>query len=78
MVLAGLPEDVTLDEIKKHFTQAGVLATDPLTQAAKIRLYQDPVSKHPKGDASICYAKKESVELATTVSFIAHFFFKVT
>ncbi|CAN0405937.1 unnamed protein product, partial [Discosporangium mesarthrocarpum] len=58
--------DVTTEEIKEHFSKCGIIATDPLTQKPKIKLYRDPLG-HPKGDGSVCYAKAESVSMAMEV-----------
>ena len=66
MYVAGLPSDVTEDELRAHFAKCGVLAVDPLTSAPKIRLYRDEEG-HPKGDCSICYANAESVALAEQI-----------
>lgn len=64
----GLPEDATLDEVSVFFSKVGIIELDPETQRPKIKLYRhkEEGSKQDKlkGDASICYARPESVELA--------------
>jgi HIV Tat-specific factor 1 len=76
--VTGLPQDCTIDEIATTFAKAGLLDLDPETQRPKIKLYRYKESDAPencttsligmpKGDASICYARPESVELAVTL-----------
>jgi hypothetical protein len=65
--VTGLPVDTTEDEIALVFSKAGIIALDPETQRPKVKLYRDKESGHLKGDASIGYARPESVELATTL-----------
>ncbi|CAM9179509.1 unnamed protein product, partial [Hapterophycus canaliculatus] len=62
----GLPIDVTMEEIREHFNKCGIIATDPLTQQPKIKIYKDEEG-NPKGDGSVCYVKPESVEMAINV-----------
>eukprot|EP00752_Nemacystus_decipiens_P005959 g5381.t1 len=62
----GLPMDITTEELREHFNKCGIIATDPLTQHPKIKIYKDEEG-HPKGDGSVCYAKSESVEMAINV-----------
>ena len=40
LLTIGLPLDVTMEEIKEHFGKCGIIATDPLTQQPKIKLYK--------------------------------------
>jgi HIV Tat-specific factor 1 len=56
-----LPLDVTVDEIKEHFSKCGILQEDAQRQP-KIKLYQEDGKF--TGNALIMYAKPESVELA--------------
>jgi len=81
--VTGLPKDATEREVETFFSKAGILDLDPETQHAKIKLYRyrekDLGSDNRngtrsniqvgqcKGDASICYARPESVELALTL-----------
>jgi RNA recognition motif-containing protein len=49
------------------FSKVGIIELDPETQRPKIKLYRHKEGAEagkPKGDASICYARPESVELA--------------
>ncbi|CAM9457457.1 unnamed protein product [Scytosiphon promiscuus] len=62
----GLPVDVTMEEVREHFNKCGIIATDPLTQQPKIKIYKDEEG-NPKGDGSVCYVKPESVEMAINV-----------
>ncbi|CAM9706513.1 unnamed protein product [Ectocarpus sp. 4 AP-2014] len=62
----GLPVDIEVEEVREHFSKCGIIATDPLTQQPKIKIYKDDEG-HPKGDGSVCYAKAESVEMAINV-----------
>ena len=65
----GLPKDTDEDEVATYFAKVGILDLDPDTQNPKIKLYRcKNVDKiFPKGDASICYARPESVELAIQI-----------
>lgn len=64
--IQGLPHDTTLEELTKFCSKAGIIELDPETQRSKIKLYREQKdgSSKLKGDASICYARPESVELA--------------
>lgn len=66
--ITGLPKDVTEEQLARVFAKAGILDLDPLTQRPKIKIYRN---KEPpgqcKGDASLCFARPESVELAITL-----------
>mmetsp|Transcript_23105 Transcript_23105/g.54616 ORF Transcript_23105/g.54616 Transcript_23105/m.54616 type:complete len:577 (-) Transcript_23105:269-1999(-) len=66
--ISGLPtEGVTVEDIQKYFSKAGLLDLDPETLRPKIKLYKDSSTGKLKGDASICYARSESVELALQI-----------
>jgi hypothetical protein len=65
----GLPPDTDEDEVSKFFSKVGIIELDPETQRPKIKLYRHKEGAEEKagklkGDASICYARPESVELA--------------
>ncbi|KAL3937130.1 MAG: hypothetical protein SGBAC_007685, partial [Bacillariaceae sp.] len=66
--VTGLPtdKDVTENDIQKYFSRAGLLDLDPESLKPKIKLYRTS-SGVLKGDASICYAKAGSVNLAVQV-----------
>lgn len=70
--VTGLPEDATDTELALFFSKAGIISLDPETHRPKIKLYihKDKTSLDYgkcKGDASICFARPESVELAITL-----------
>jgi HIV Tat-specific factor 1 len=72
--ITGLPPDVTVDEVATVFGKAGIIDLDPETQRPKIKLYKhkDGTAAHQaggqcKGDGSLCFARKESVDLALTL-----------
>ena len=68
--ISNLPQNITKDEIYKYFSRAGVLDLDPDTQLPKIKLYyhkQGDLKGKLKGDASLCYAYPESVDIALQV-----------
>lgn len=53
-----------------YFSKVGILDLDPETQRPKVKLYRDNSPSGGgalKGDASICYARPESVELALQI-----------
>ena len=68
--VTGLPFDADEDEIASYFGKVGVLDLDPETQHPKIKLYRRRKGDASgpegslKGDASVCYARAESVDLA--------------
>jgi len=70
----GLPEDITVEQLKEFFSKAGVIRLDPHTGIffgnsllfvgkEKIKIYCDE-NQRPKGDALISYVKEESIPLA--------------
>ena len=71
--VTGLPPDTHEDEVAVYFSKAGVLALDPETQKPKIKLYRSLDHLSCKGDASICYARPESVDLAVQILDESHF-----
>lgn len=64
--VTGLPTDITLEEIKNHFSKVGIFALNPLNQQPKIKLYKDEQG-NLKGDCSICYNAEESVQMAVDI-----------
>ena len=68
--LTGLPGDATEEEVNQFCSKVGILDLDPETQRPKIKLYRHKggaLAGQAKGDASVCYARPESVDLALTV-----------
>ena len=65
--VTGLPLDTNTEELHKVFSKAGILDLDPTTLQPKIKLYRHKLDNTLKGDASLCYARPESVELAMTL-----------
>ena len=59
----GLPEDVSLEEIETFFSKAGVFRLEKKTNLPKIKIYKDEHNVC-KGDALICYAKPESIQIS--------------
>lgn len=65
--VTGLPNNVSdMAELQKFFGKVGMLDLDPETMQPKIKLYRH-ADGSLKGDASICYARPESVDLALQV-----------
>ena len=64
--ITGLPLDVTLEEVRAHFSKVGLIAISATDQRPKIKLYMDEAGQL-KGDASICYNAEESVQMAVDV-----------
>mmetsp|Transcript_9063 Transcript_9063/g.19426 ORF Transcript_9063/g.19426 Transcript_9063/m.19426 type:complete len:727 (-) Transcript_9063:1202-3382(-) len=68
--VTGLPFDANEDEVAAYFGKVGVLDLDPETQHPKVKLYRRRKGDASgpegslKGDASVCYARAESVDLA--------------
>lgn len=66
--ISGLPaQGVSVEDLQRYFSKAGLLDLDPETLQPKIKLYKDHSTGALKGDASICYARAESVELALQI-----------
>jgi RNA recognition motif. (a.k.a. RRM, RBD, or RNP domain) len=38
--IKGIPSDCTDDELRDHMSKAGVIATDPVSQAPRLKLYR--------------------------------------
>jgi hypothetical protein len=65
--VTGLPQTgVSVSDLAKYFGKAGLLDLDPETLQPKIKLYMN-TDGSTKGDASICYARLESVTLALQI-----------
>jgi hypothetical protein len=66
--VTGLPQTtgVSVSDVAKYFGKAGLLDLDPETLQPKIKLYMN-TDGSTKGDASICYARLESVTLALQI-----------
>ena len=70
--VTGLPQDTNEDEVATYFSKVGILDLDPETQKPKVKLYRMKTGDGNKpgllkGDASVCYARPESVELALQI-----------
>lgn len=76
--VTGLPPDTDEEEVGKFFSKVGIIDLDPETQKPKAKVYRHQTDTTDdagltikagtcKGDASIGYARPESVELAMQV-----------
>ena len=66
--VTGLPTDTNEQEVASYFSKCGVIDLDPETQKPKVKLYRNKSAGMAlKGDASICYARAESVDLALQI-----------
>lgn len=79
--VTGLPLDTTEEELAQYFSKVGIIDIDPESLKPKIKLYRHKTTTTTstgtinggellgklKGDASICYARPESVELALQI-----------
>ena len=64
--ISGLPMDITFDEVKDHFSKVGLISISPFDQQPQIKLYHDDHGQL-KGDCSLCYNAKESVDMAVNI-----------
>ena len=65
-----MPFDATEEEVATFCSKVGILDLDPETQRPKVKVYRFKEGAQVgqgKGDASVCYARPESVDLALTV-----------
>jgi HIV Tat-specific factor 1 len=63
--VTGLPLDTNEDEVQQVFSKAGILDLDSETQKPKVKLYStmERDTRVLKGDASLCFARPESIDL---------------
>jgi len=71
--VSNLPSSVTETSFVDFMSKCGVVDVDVRTNKAKIKLYRDPGTGQPKGDALCTYVKVESVELALNILDGANF-----
>ena len=65
--IKGLPNDVTVDELKDYFDRCGLIMESLYAEGQpRIKVYLDEEG-NPKGDALITFLMEESVELAITL-----------
>ena len=64
--ITGLPYDVTVEEVKAHFSKVGLIAISATDQIPKIKLYYDEAGD-AKGDCTLCYVAEESVKMAIDI-----------
>jgi HIV Tat-specific factor 1 len=64
--ITGLPANITVEEIKAHFSKVGLIAINPADQLPRIKIYRDEFGQC-KGDASLCYNASTSVALAIDI-----------
>ncbi|XP_066991780.2 17S U2 SnRNP complex component HTATSF1 isoform X2 [Anabrus simplex] len=60
----NLPLDITEQEFVDLMQKCGLVMRDVDTGRMKVKIYMDPATNQPKGDALCSYIKVESVELA--------------
>jgi len=65
--VTGLPKDLTLEEVKAHFSKVGLIEISPYDQQPKVKIYREADTGECKGDCSLCYNAEESVKLAIEI-----------
>jgi HIV Tat-specific factor 1 len=68
--IEGLPPDITVEEIKQHFSKVGLIALSPYDQQPRIKIYKEVDTNNEtvcKGDGLLCFAVEESVKLAVEI-----------
>ena len=68
--ITGLPQNTSTEEISQVFSKVGIIDLDPESQTPKIKIYrhtEGPSKGEIKGDASLCFARPESVDLAIQI-----------
>lgn len=65
--IKNLPKDITQTELVEYFSKCGIIRKDPKTEELKVKIYIDPETNEPKGDALISYLREESVDLCISI-----------
>ncbi|RYF88373.1 MAG: DUF4339 domain-containing protein [Chitinophagaceae bacterium] len=74
--ITGLPEDISYEEIKTHFSKVGLIDLSPIDQQPRIKIYIDSDGKC-KGDAVLCYFSEVSFYIHHICIF-THIFYTPT
>ena len=56
ILYVGMPSDITKTEFADIMSKCGIIATNPVTNEQKLKLYMDSEG-NPKGDGLCCYLK---------------------
>ena len=64
--ITGLDKDVNVETLVKLFSKR-MIDDNILTSEPKVKIYRNEKTGRPKGDASICFVKEPSVELAISM-----------
>jgi hypothetical protein len=65
--ITGLDNDITVELLVNIFSKYGLIDDDVLTNEPRVKIYRNQETGLPKGDASICFVKEPSVELAISM-----------